>query len=166
MIQKSNMSLTSIVAVAVMMCSVSFADPTVLFNDSIVELEETLPSVNDLWVAPADLPKITGLELKPEGACVGDLCIPVKQDRDSDLFVTRDGKSWVNATGLAKIARQSVVVDRETNVWSFGEIPDSYSTSLAEGMAPDFTMLDRNGNEVSLSDFRGKKVIILTWASW
>ena len=32
--------------------------------------------------------------------------------------------------------------------------------------APDFTMTDINGNEVSLSDFRGKVVYLDFWASW
>lgn len=33
-------------------------------------------------------------------------------------------------------------------------------------LAPDFTLLDLNGEEVSLSDFRGKYVLINFWATW
>ena len=37
----------------------------------------------------------------------------------------------------------------------------------SEGMpAPDFTLPALDGGEVSLSDYRGKKVLILVWASW
>lgn len=32
--------------------------------------------------------------------------------------------------------------------------------------APDFTLKDLNGNNVSLSQFRGKKIILNFWASW
>ena len=32
--------------------------------------------------------------------------------------------------------------------------------------APDFTLVDLNGNEVTLSDFRGKTVFINFWATW
>ena len=32
--------------------------------------------------------------------------------------------------------------------------------------APDFTVTDREGNAVQLSDFRGKPVILNFWASW
>lgn len=32
--------------------------------------------------------------------------------------------------------------------------------------APDFTALDNNGNQVSLSQFRGKVVLVNFWASW
>ena len=33
-------------------------------------------------------------------------------------------------------------------------------------LAPDFTVLDWDGNEVHLSDFRGKPVVLNFWASW
>lgn len=33
-------------------------------------------------------------------------------------------------------------------------------------MAPDFTVYDSEGNAVSLSDFRGKPVVVNFWASW
>jgi peroxiredoxin len=33
-------------------------------------------------------------------------------------------------------------------------------------IAPDFTIVDLNGKEVSLSDYRGKKVILNMWATW
>lgn len=32
--------------------------------------------------------------------------------------------------------------------------------------APDFTVLDSDGNEVRLSDFRGKPVVLSFWATW
>ena len=33
-------------------------------------------------------------------------------------------------------------------------------------LAPDFTLIDLKGNEVNLSDFRGKTVFINFWATW
>jgi thiol-disulfide isomerase/thioredoxin len=33
-------------------------------------------------------------------------------------------------------------------------------------LAPDFTVFDENGNEVKLSDFRGKPVVLNFWATW
>jgi peroxiredoxin len=32
--------------------------------------------------------------------------------------------------------------------------------------APDFTLPDLDGKTYSLSQFRGKKVLLLSWASW
>ena len=36
----------------------------------------------------------------------------------------------------------------------------------ADYTAPDFTVLDYNGNEVKLSDFKGKPVVLNFWATW
>ena len=38
--------------------------------------------------------------------------------------------------------------------------------SISENLATDFTVTDAAGNEVRLSDFRGKGVIVNFWASW
>jgi thiol-disulfide isomerase/thioredoxin len=35
-----------------------------------------------------------------------------------------------------------------------------------EGTAPNFTVLDENGNSVRLSDYRGKPVVLNFWATW
>ena len=32
--------------------------------------------------------------------------------------------------------------------------------------APDFTLPDLDGQQVSLSDYRGKRVVLFMWASW
>ncbi len=39
-------------------------------------------------------------------------------------------------------------------------------TTEPDYSAPDFTMLDPQGNEVKLSDFLGKPIILNFWASW
>ncbi len=47
----------------------------------------------------------------------------------------------------------------------------SQETELVEGyfpgnIAPDFTLLQLDDTEVSLSDFEGKSVLLVFWASW
>ena len=142
------------------------AEVTVLFNDAVVSVERTLADPNDLWVLPADLTRINGFELKPEGACLGAFCVPVRQDEDSAMFVTRTGRGWFNVTELARRLQQAYAVDHDRQVWSFGQIPMTRQSFLRSAVAPDFTLPDRQGNPVSLSDFRGTKVLIITWASW
>ncbi len=142
------------------------AEVTVLFDDAVVRVERTLADPNDLWVLPADLTRINGFELKPEGACLDTFCVPVRQDEDSAMFVTRGGQGWFNVTELARQLRQAYAVDHDNQVWSFGQIPQTRQSFLRSAVAPDFTLLDRQGNPVSLFDFRGKKVLIVTWASW
>lgn len=40
------------------------------------------------------------------------------------------------------------------------------SSQTSKISAPDFTVQDENGNDVSLSDFKGKPVVLNFWASW
>ena len=37
---------------------------------------------------------------------------------------------------------------------------------LSQGQAPDFTLLDLDGNQVSLGDFAGQPLVINFWATW
>ena len=46
------------------------------------------------------------------------------------------------------------------------EVTDTQPTDLPVNIAPDFTMLDRDGNEVTLSSFFDKPIILNFWASW
>ena len=41
-----------------------------------------------------------------------------------------------------------------------------YQHALIEKTAPDFTLRDVKGNQVSLSDFRGQPVVLNFWATW
>ena len=154
-------------AVVLALAAVVAAEPvTVLYDDRVVEIERTLADPIDLWVVPEDLPRVNDFELKPEGACLDELCVPVLQDRDSEMFVTRAGQSWFNVTELARKLEQAYVADHDHRVWSFGEIPVTRTRFLRSAMAPDFALPNREGDVVRLTDFRGKKVLIVTWASW
>ena len=44
--------------------------------------------------------------------------------------------------------------------------PETAETEVAKVLAPDFTVYDLDGNEVKLSDFIGKPVVLNFWASW
>ena len=44
--------------------------------------------------------------------------------------------------------------------------PQQMVTQPVENLAPDFTMTDKDGNEVKLSDFFGKPIVLNFWASW
>jgi len=129
---------------------------TILYGDRTVKLDRVRPDPKDLWVPSADLPRINQFELKPQGACRADMCIPIPKELKSG--------TWFNLTGFARRVRQSVVSD--SGVWSFGEIPAVRGDFYRSRVAPDFAVPDRKGRVVRLADFRGKKVLVVTWASW
>ena len=149
-------------AVSVTLAAQTAAPPqaTVLFGDRAVTLKvkpgHPRPGPVDLWVRSADLPRINDFHVKPQGACKDDLCIPIPKDMKSG--------EWFNLSGFARKLHQPVVA--EAGVWSFGEIPVLRCDFYESRIAPDFSVPDRTGKTVHLSDFRGKKVLILTWASW
>ena len=129
---------------------------TVLYGDRSVALEKIQPDSKDLWVRKSDLPKINDFEVKPQGACRADLCIPIAKDLlKGDYF---------NLSGFARKIGEVAVAD--SNVWSFGEIPVLRGSFTESRIAPDFAVPDRKGKIVHLNDFRGKKVLVVTWASW
>jgi hypothetical protein len=129
---------------------------TVLFGENTVALEQVRAQGTDLWVHAKDLPRINEFEVKPQGACRADVCIPLSKN-------LKDGE-WFNLTGFAHKIGETVVADQ--NVWSFGEIPVLRGGFYNSRIAPDFAVPDRKGRVVHLSDFRGKKALVITWASW
>jgi hypothetical protein len=134
---------------------------TVLYQGKSITLSET-GSGEGLLISPEDLSRINGFELKPEGACYEDLCIPLNQN----LFVTESGKQWFNLAAFAELLEQPYVVDHEAKVWSFSEIPAKRQNMMVNGMAPDFEVIDREGKVIRMADFKGKKALIVTWSSW
>jgi len=134
----------------------------VLYTDRSIALSDTgvdpAHSPDVLWVRKTDLPRINEFELKPQGACRADVCIPVEKS------MTRG--AYFNLSAFARKVGQTVVVDRDARVWSFGEIPLVRGQFVESRVAPDFEAPDRTGRLVRLSDFRGRKVLVLTWASW
>lgn len=137
--------------------STSTAEATVLFADRSAHLKQArVDGGNELWIRPADLPRINDFELKKQGACRADICIPIPKT------LVKNG--WFHLTGFAKRAGQSAVAD--SGVWSLSEMPVLRGPFVNSRKAPDFAVPDRKGRVVHLSDFRGKKALVVTWASW
>ena len=120
----------------------------------------------DVWVTLADLKRATGFVLKPQGICRDELCFPVPRGRRQAFLSRGSSTTWFNLSEFARLLRQPVAFDSEQSVWYFGPRPAEQNAYLASLTAPDFTLPDMNGKPHSLKDFRGKKVLLLTWASW
>jgi len=134
---------------------------TVLYDDRATPLSKIRRDPQDpaaLWVRTRDLPRINDFEVKPQGACRADICIPLAKDMVHG--------EYMNLTAFAHKIRQAVVADSSAHVWSFGEIEALRGSFLNGRVAPDVTVPDRKGRPVRLADFRGKKVLLVTWASW
>jgi hypothetical protein len=119
---------------------------------------------DDLWLGRGDLRASTGWEIRPEGACAGDVCVPIPRGREPEFL--RQGGTQVNLAALAGLLGQPIARDLVHAVWMFGEAAPARASALRSLEAPDFTLPDLDGRLHSLSDFRGRKVFLVTWASW
>jgi AhpC/TSA family len=119
---------------------------------------------DDLWLERADLTTASGWQLKPEGACKGDVCVPIPPAREAEFI--RDGGASFNLAALARQLGQPVVHDDKSGVWYFGEAAANRRATLASRQAPDFELPDLDGKMHRLADYRGKKVLLAAWASW
>ena len=138
---------------------------TIIYDDRVSEISAAHEEAGQLWIITADLKRATGFEVKPQGVCRDELCFPVPKSREPDFVRQGAGKSWFNLVAFAQLLEQPIAHDKGLSVWYFGLRSDQRLV-LSSLKAPDFTLPDRNGKAHSLSDFRGKKVLLLTWASW
>ncbi len=139
----------------------------VLANDKTTRVTDSGDSAGDLWIRSDELAEATGFELKPHGACLGELiCVPMLGEAKDELLRSRPDGDWLNVSGLASKLGQPVVADREESVWSLGAVPEVRRSTLESGLAPELEIRDREGEMLRLSDFGGKKVLLITWASW
>ena len=117
---------------------------------------------NGLWLSAADFKRVSGFERKPEGFCKGELCFPVPPARKGDF----EAGGRYNLAALAELIGQPVVSDEAHQVWCFGEASENRKRALTSLDAPDFSLPDLDGRMHSLSEHRGKKILLVSWASW
>ncbi len=138
---------------------------TIIYDDVATVVEPVQGGPGQLWITTVDLKRATGFELKPQGVCRDELCFPVPKSRQKEFFAHDTGKQSFNLTAFAQLVHQPVAHDEAAGIWYFGLRADQRQ-GLASLRAPDFTLPDMDGKMRSLSDFRGKKVFLITWASW
>ena len=105
-------------------------------------------------ISPAEFERGTGWLIKPEGACKGDLCVPLPPHTDGRLDVR------VVAARLG----MPLVEDGAHGLWCLG--PAAGGRALSSAVAPELTLPDAHSNEFRLSSLRGRKVLLVAWASW
>ena len=120
--------------------------------------EHDVAAHDGLWMSPADAATVTGWTLKPEGMCRAELCVP--------LPASAVGTNEVDVAAFWKKLGGPAIASDQRDVWALGAPADERNGALEGLEAPDFTLPDVNGVPRSLSQLRGKKVFVATWASW
>lgn len=111
-------------------------------------------------LSPDALRDALGLELKPEGLCTKDTCFPVA---DQTALVSDAG---MDLAACADVLGRPLALDLDARVAFLGVSAADRAAHLRSLEAPDFTLPDLHGTVHSLSDYRGKKVLLIAFASW
>lgn len=136
---------------------------TVIYGDVPCEAASASAEGGSLWLSLDDLRAATGWELKAQGLCRGEHCVPIPAGSEAE-FLAAGGR--FNLTAFARHLGQPVVHDDAHRVWLFGEAAAARRDALQSLEAPNFTLPDLDGRLHSLSQYRGRKVLLLSWASW
>jgi len=115
-----------------------------------------------LWLSPEELETTTGWSSRPEGLCRGSVCVPIPPGRESEFV--RGGQ--IDAAAVWRHLGQPLAHSANGGVWVLGAAAADRAAALRSLEAPDFTLPDRTGRLHSLSEHRGKKVLLVSWASW
>ncbi len=108
--------------------------------------------VESLDVPASEFERGTGWKIEPQGACKGEVCVPLGGG-DFDLRTAAD------RLGMA------VVPDETSDRWAIG--PEAVGDrALTTAQAPELVLDDVDGDEFRLSSLRGRKVVIVSWAPY
>ncbi len=113
-----------------------------------------------ILLAPDALLDAVGWELKAEGLCRADTCVPVPDP--STLLV--DDRLDLGAVADA-LGRPSVV-DAGAGIAAIGLGAEPRRGALRSLVAPPFTLPDLDGDLHELSEWRGRKRLLHAFASW
>jgi hypothetical protein len=113
-------------------------------------------------VPRADFTARTGWRFEPEGACRGDLCVPLPGPPGEWQEEWQD--EWVDVPAVAERLGMPLLHDEAAGLWCLG--PEALGRVLQTAEAPDLRLPDWRGEPFELSSLRGQKVLLLAWASW
>lgn len=133
---------------------------TILNENNVTVLQGAKGSA--LWVSQDEMTTATGWALKTEGFCKDEVCVPVPASKSEGLMA--DGR--VNLSEVWQLMGKPAAVSNDGDVWSLGEAANDRNEAMLSLEAPDFSLPDFNGKLHSLTDFRRKRVLLITWASW
>jgi hypothetical protein len=106
--------------------------------------------LRSLRIDPAEFAARTGWEIRPEGACKADRCVPLPDGAEAGQLAERLG--------------MALVVDDDHGLWALG--PEAGGRALLSADMPDLDLPDRHGRPFSLSSLRGTRIVMVAWASW
>ena len=112
--------------------------------------------LTSLHVDPAEFASETGWQPTPQGLCRGEVCVPAPG--------ALDATGSLDVSVVAERLRMPLVHDEAHGLWALG--PASGGRALPTALAADPVLHDRDGAEFHLSSMRGRRLVMVAWASW
>ncbi|HEX9683453.1 MAG TPA: hypothetical protein VGA13_10245 [Acidimicrobiales bacterium] len=134
-------------------------DITILSDSEIVVTGELAD--HRCVVTSDDLHTVTGWELKTEGLCRDDVCVPVP-----DRSTLGDGDGRVDVGAVAAALDRRLVTDPERAVAALSVDRSTRLRTVTSGEVVDVTLPDLDGSAHRLSEWSGTKKLLVCWASW
>src|SRR5262245_50295799 len=135
---------------------------TVLTESGEFTVPEAEVAGEQLWLPARETESATGWIAKAEGLCRREVCVPLPAGREQEFV--RGAR--VNVAALWRHLGRPVAHSDNGHVWVLASSARDRAATLDSLEAPDFTLPDAAGRPHSLSEYRGKKVFLVTWASW
>lgn len=132
----------------------------VINSGGITTSVEVDTNFGEFAISLNDFAGVTGWQLKPEGLCLADTCVPVTNSS------ALTNSTHIDLVEFARVTNQNIVVDQKHKLAALGERADSRSEAMATLVAPDFRLPDIHGKQISFSDFNRRKRLLLAWSSW
>ena len=108
-------------------------------------------------VSPEVFERATGWEIKPEGACRDDRCVPLP-------LASRAADGQLALAVLAQRLGMPLIHDDAHQLWALG--PEAGGRALTSAQLPTIVLPDLTGQPFDLASLRGQKVLLVAWASW
>ena len=108
--------------------------------------------IDHLDLRADEFEQATGWQIKPEGACKGEVCVPL-------------GGGAFDLPSAAERLGMAVVPEPDLGLWAVG--PESIGgRALPTADASDFSLPDLDGNHFRIDSLRGQKVLVVSWAPY
>jgi hypothetical protein len=137
-------------------------------GDITIIAEDTRPAsgrVHDgrLLIDVGSLPDAIGWQLKPEGLCRDDVCVPV---RDRERLSPAGNPNEVDIAAVAAALGRVSVVDAEVGVAAVALPAERRRHMLATDHAPAFSLPDLDGTRHEMAQWHGQKRLLVAFATW
>jgi len=132
---------------------------TIVDGPDVSEVDGDTTSTTVL-LAPDALEAATGWDIRPEGLCRGDVCVP---RRNGDGLVVDDK---IDLAAFAALLQRPLAYDAGAAIAVLADAPEDHAAAFDARVAPAWTLPDLDGNPLSSSAFVGRKKLLVAWASW